>query len=179
MEAGSLNNPKNAKIRAMTHTPRATGETSAAEGRPAFQPYVPASLSPAEFTIKAIVLGTLFGLLFGASTVYLGLRAGLTVSASIPIAVLAISVLKRLGGSTILENNIVQTIGSAGESVAAGVVFTVPALIFLAPRGPGYFNYFQITMLAFAGGILGVLDVPERTPAAHARNRGEVVCGRR
>ena len=90
----------------------------------AFQPYVPASQSPAEFTIKAIVLGILFGLLFGASTVYLGLRAGLTVSASIPIAVLAISVLKKFGGSTILENNIVQTIGSAGESLAGGVVFT-------------------------------------------------------
>ena len=100
---------------------------------------------------------SLFGLLFGASTVYLGLRAGLTVSASIPIAVLAISVLKKLGGSTILENNIVQTIGSAGESVAGGVVFTIPALIFLTPDGPGYFNYFQILMLAFAGGILGVL----------------------
>jgi putative OPT family oligopeptide transporter len=126
-------------------------------GSPAFQPYVPASRSPAEFTLKAIVIGALFGLLFGASTVYLGLRAGLTVSASIPIAVLAISVLKRLGGSTILENNIVQTIGSAGESVAAGVVFTIPALIFLTPRGPDFFNYFQITMLAFAGGILGVL----------------------
>jgi putative OPT family oligopeptide transporter len=125
--------------------------------RAGFQPYVPASQSPAEFTLKAIGLGALFGLLFGASTVYLGLRAGLTVSASIPIAVLAISVLKRLGGSTILENNIVQTIGSAGESVAAGVVFTVPALIFLTPRGPEYFTYFQITMLAFAGGILGVL----------------------
>ena len=79
----------------------------------------------------------LFGLIFGASTVYLGLRAGLTVSASIPIAVLAISVLKRLGGSTILENNIVQTIGSAGESLAAGVVFTIPALIFLVPRRAG------------------------------------------
>jgi len=111
----------------------------------------------AEFTAKAIVLGVLFGLLFGASTVYLGLRAGLTVSASIPIAVLAISVLKKLGGSTILENNIVQTIGSAGESVAGGVVFTIPALIFLVPDGPKYFNYTQITMLAFAGGILGVL----------------------
>jgi putative OPT family oligopeptide transporter len=122
-----------------------------------FKPYVPATQSPAEFTAKAIVLGAIFGLVFGASTVYLGLRAGLTVSASIPIAVLAISVLKRLGGSTILENNIVQTIGSAGESVAAGVVFTVPALLFLAPNGPGYFNYFQITLLAFAGGILGVL----------------------
>src|SRR5215831_4661485 len=122
----------------------------------AFQPYVPPTQSPAEFTLKAIVIGVLFGLLFGASTVYLGLRAGLTVSASIPIAVLAISVLKRLGGSTILENNIVQTIGSAGESIAGGVVFTIPALIFL-PGGPGYFNYYQIAMLAFAGGILGTL----------------------
>ena len=123
----------------------------------AFQPYVPAGQSPAEFTLKAIVIGALFGLIFGASTVYLGLRAGLTVSASIPIAVLAISVLKRLGGSTILENNIVQTIGSAGESVAGGVVFTIPGADFPDARGPAYFNYFQITMLAFAGGILGVL----------------------
>jgi putative OPT family oligopeptide transporter len=123
----------------------------------AFQPYVPATQSPAEFTARAIVIGVVFGLIFGASTVYLGLRAGLTVSASIPIAVLAISVLKKLGGSTILENNIVQTIGSAGESVAGGVVFTIPALIFLAPRGPEYFNYYQITVLALAGGILGVL----------------------
>ncbi|MGE5245507.1 MAG: OPT family oligopeptide transporter [Betaproteobacteria bacterium] len=131
--------------------------TISAPPQPGFQPYVPPDRSPAEFTIKAVVIGALFGLLFGASTVYLGLRAGLTVSASIPIAVLAISVLKRLGGSTILENNIVQTIGSAGESVAGGVVFTIPALIFLAPRGPAYFNYFQITLLAFAGGILGVL----------------------
>jgi putative OPT family oligopeptide transporter len=131
-----------------TYAPREAGT---------FKPYVPASQSPAEFTLKAIVLGVLFGLLFGASTVYLGLRAGLTVSASIPIAVLAISVLKRLGGSTILENNIVQTIGSAGESLAAGVVFTVPALIFLLPLGPAYFNYLQMTVLAIAGGLLGVL----------------------
>jgi putative OPT family oligopeptide transporter len=122
-----------------------------------FQPYIPATDSPAEFTAKAIIIGVFFGILFGASTVYLGLRAGLTVSASIPIAVLAISVLKHLGGSTILENNIVQTIGSAGESVAGGVVFTIPALIFLLPEGPAYFNYTQILLLAFAGGILGVL----------------------
>ncbi len=122
-----------------------------------FQPFVSPAQSPAEFTLKAIVIGVIFGLIFGASTVYLGLRAGLTVSASIPIAVLAISVLKKLGGSTILENNIVQTIGSAGESVAGGVVFTIPALIFLTPRGPEYFNYYQITVLALAGGILGVL----------------------
>ncbi len=138
----------------MSQTP---AKPAPASPRSTFQPYVPARQSPAEFTIKAIVLGALFGLIFGASTVYLGLRAGLTVSASIPIAVLAISVLKRLGGSTILENNIVQTIGSAGESVAAGVVFTVPALLFFGDRGQGFFNYFQITMLAFAGGILGVL----------------------
>jgi putative OPT family oligopeptide transporter len=140
----------------MAHTPPKVVATAPAAAHE-FRPYIPATQSPAEFTAKAIVVGAFFGLLFGASTVYLGLRAGLTVSASIPIAVLAISLLKKLGGSTILENNIVQTIGSAGESVAAGVVFTVPALIFLAPDGPGYFNYFQITMLAFAGGILGVL----------------------
>ncbi len=138
----------------MAHTATKTTTPAAAS---TFKPYVPATQSPAEFTIKAIVLGVLFGLIFGASTVYLGLRAGLTVSASIPIAVLAISVLKKLGGSTILENNIVQTIGSAGESLAAGVVFTIPALIFLVPYGPGYFNYWQITVLAIAGGILGVL----------------------
>src|SRR4026208_40607 len=123
----------------------------------AFQPYIPASQSPAEFTAKAIVLGVLFGLIFGASTVYLGLRAGLTVSASIPIAALALSALGKFGGSPILENNIVQTIGSAGESIAGGVVFTIPALLFLMPDGPRYFNYTQITMLTFAGGILGVL----------------------
>ncbi len=137
-----------------------------------FQPYIPASQSPAEFTAKAIVLGVLFGLLFGASTVYLGLRAGLTVSASIPIAVLAISVLKKLGGSTILENNIVQTIGSAGESVAGGVVFTIPALIFLLPDGPKYFSYTQITMLAFAGGILGVLMMVPLRRALIVREHG-------
>jgi putative OPT family oligopeptide transporter len=135
----------------------AASQSTVESARRDFVPYVSPSESPAEFTARAILLGAFFGLIFGASTVYLGLRAGLTVSASIPIAVLAISVLKRLGGSTILENNIVQTIGSAGESVAAGVVFTIPALIFLTPAGPAYFNYFQITMLAFAGGILGVL----------------------
>jgi len=147
----------------MAHTAKSAKFTKSTQpARPAasgttFQPYVPPTQSPAEFTAKAVVLGILFGLLFGASTVYLGLRAGLTVSASIPIAVLAISVLKRVGGSTILENNIVQTIGSAGESLAAGVVFTIPALIFLVPHGPAYFNYWQLTLLAIAGGILGVL----------------------
>jgi len=121
-----------------------------------FKPYVaPSDIIP-EFTPKAIILGAIFGIIFGAATVYLGLKVGLTVSASIPIAVLAIAVFKKIGKSTILENNIVQTIGSAGESVAAGVVFTLPALLFL-PGGEDYFQYFQIFVLALAGGILGVL----------------------
>src|SRR5688572_21996834 len=121
-----------------------------------FKPYVPPEESPPEFTVKAVVLGVVFGIIFGAVTVYLALRAGLTVSASIPIAVLAIAVFKRIGRSTILENNIVQTIGSAGESIAAGVVFTAPAFLFIA-GGEAYFSYLQIMTLAAVGGILGVL----------------------
>lgn len=121
-----------------------------------FKPYIASSELIPEFTPKAIILGAIFGIIFGAATVYLGLKVGLTVSASIPIAVLAIAVFKKIGKSTILENNIVQTIGSAGESVAAGVVFTIPALLFL-PGGEEYFQYFQIFVLALAGGILGVL----------------------
>src|SRR5689334_5592319 len=103
--------------------------TTPPPARTSFKPFVPATQSPAEFSVKAVVLGVVFGLIFRASSVDLGLRAGLTVSVSIPIAVLAISVLKRLGGSTILEINSEQTIGSAGESIAGGVVFTIPALI--------------------------------------------------
>jgi putative OPT family oligopeptide transporter len=130
--------------------------SNASESAAEFKPYISADQSPPEFTLKAIVLGVLFGILFGAATVYLALRAGLTVSASVPIAVLAIAVFKKIGKSTILENNIVQTIGSAGESVAAGAVFTVPALLFLA-GGEDYFKYLQITVLAIFGGSLGVL----------------------
>jgi putative OPT family oligopeptide transporter len=121
-----------------------------------FRPYISPDESPAEFTLKAVLLGAFFGVFFGAATVYLALRAGLTVSASVPIAVLAIAVFKRLGKSTILENNIVQTIGSAGESVAAGVVFTLPALLFLN-AGEEYFKYWTIFVLAAVGGTLGVL----------------------
>lgn len=121
-----------------------------------FKPFISDDTIIPEFSVKAIVLGAIFGIIFGAATVYLALRAGLTVSASIPIAVLAIAVFKRFGKSTILENNIVQTIGSAGESVAAGVVFTIPAFIFLT-GGEEFFNYFNIFSLALVGGILGVL----------------------
>jgi putative OPT family oligopeptide transporter len=120
-----------------------------------FRPYVPAGESPKEFTLRAVLLGALFGLLFGAVTVYVGLRAGLTVSASIPISVLSISILRAFGRSTILENNIVQTTGSAGESLAAGVMFTLPALIFLGFGSE--FTFWRIFPLALLGGWLGVL----------------------
>ncbi len=123
--------------------------------REQFRPYISADQSLKEFTLRAVVLGALFGLLFGAVSVYVGLRAGLTVSASIPIAVLSISILRAFGRSTILENNIVQTTGSAGESLAAGVMFTIPALIFLGFGSE--FTFWRIFPLALLGGWLGVL----------------------
>jgi putative OPT family oligopeptide transporter len=138
-----------------------------------FRPYIAAEQKVPEFTAKAIILGVLFGILFGAATVYLALRAGLTVSASVPIAVLAIAVFKKLGNSTILENNIVQTIGSAGESVAAGTVFTVPALLFLA-QGGDYFQYVQITILAIFGGVLGVLFMVPLRRALIVKEHGKL-----
>jgi putative OPT family oligopeptide transporter len=120
-----------------------------------FRTYISAEETIKEFTVRAVVLGALFGLLFGAVTVYVGLRAGLTVSASIPISVLSISILRAFGRSTILENNIVQTTGSAGESLAAGVMFTIPALIFLGFGAE--FTFWRIFPLALLGGWLGVL----------------------
>ncbi|HXT31016.1 MAG TPA: oligopeptide transporter, OPT family [Vicinamibacterales bacterium] len=118
-----------------------------------FRPYVAENANLAEFTVKAVIFGAIFGIIFGAVTVYVGLRAGLTVSASIPIAVLSISLLRAFGKATILENNIVQTAGSAGESVAAGAIFTLPALIFM-----GFpFEYSRIFLLALIGGWIGVL----------------------
>jgi putative OPT family oligopeptide transporter len=118
-----------------------------------FHPYIPSEKNVPEFTRRAIILGIFAGLFFGAITVYVGLRAGLTVSASIPIAVLSISILRAFGKATILENNIVQTTGSAGESIAGGVIFTLPALIFL-----GFpLQYWGVFFLALLGGWLGVL----------------------
>ncbi|OGR94674.1 MAG: peptide transporter [Elusimicrobia bacterium GWF2_62_30] len=124
-----------------------------------FQPFIADSKLMPEFTIKSILLGAMFGVIFGASTVYLALKAGLTVSASIPIAVLAISLGRKAFKTTILENNIIQTTGSAGESIAAGVVFTLPGFLFLSAGGDGasFFNYWTIFTLALFGGILGTL----------------------
>ncbi len=128
-----------------------------------FRPYISATDSVAEFTVKSVILGALFGIIFGMATVYLALKAGLTVSASIPIAVLAISLGRKFFKTTILENNIIQTTGSAGESIAAGVVFTLPGFLFLSineqgvSTGAEFFNYWTIFTLAVFGGILGTL----------------------
>jgi len=117
------------------------------------QPYVPASQSPAELTPRALILGVLLGLIFSASSVYLALKIGLTVSSSIPIAVLSITIFRALGRTSILENNIVQTTGSASDSVAAGVVFTIPAILLM-----GYdLDIGRVAVLATAGGLMGIL----------------------
>jgi putative OPT family oligopeptide transporter len=120
---------------------------------PAFRPYVPPTQSPAELTLRAVILGAVLGIIFAASSVYLALKIGLTVSASIPIAVLAVAFFRTLGKSTILENNIVQTTGSAGESIAAGIVFTLPAILLM-----GYdLSVGKVAVIAVIGGLLGVL----------------------
>src|SRR6195952_1333326 len=121
--------------------------------RPTFKPFVPTTETRPELSARALILGSLFGVLFGAVTVYVGLRAGLTVAASIPISVLSISILRAFGKASILENNIVQSTGNAGQSIASGVIFTLPALIFL-----GFdLEASRIFALALFGGWLGVL----------------------
>lgn len=121
-------------------------------------PFVSPESNVKELTVKSILLGSLFGVIFGAATVYLALKAGLTVSASIPIAVIAITLGRRFFKTTILENNIIQTTGSAGESIAAGVAFTLPGFLFLSsPDSAEYFNYLTILILAIVGGLLGTL----------------------
>ena len=123
-----------------------------------FKPYVPDELDLPELTIRALILGSVLGIVFGFSSTYLGLKVGLTVSASIPVAVLSITIFrwasKWLGSqASILENNIVQTAGSAGESIAGGVIFSIPALIFLGFE----LDWTRTTVLALMGGLLGIL----------------------
>ena len=121
----------------------------------AYQPYVPADKTLPEITARAIILGILLSMILAAANAYLGLFAGITVSASIPAAVISMAVLKILGRTNVLENNIVQTAASAGESLAAGVIFTIPGLILL--NAWTSFDYWQTTMIAGFGGVLGVL----------------------
>ena len=116
-------------------------------------PYVPASSRERELTARALVVGALLGIAFAASSVYLGLKVGLTVSASIPIAVLSTTLFRAFGRASILENNIVQTTGSAGESIAAGVAFTLPSLLLMGFE----LDVWRTTIVALLGGTLGVL----------------------
>ena len=140
---------KSRRLPENAHRPLRDGET--------YEPYIPASATPNEFTVKALFFGVLFGVLFGAANAYLGLRAGLTISTSIPVAVMTVAAfhaLKKMGGSAhILEANLAQTVGSSSSSVASGVIFTLPAL-FLWGLYP---SLLQMTLLAMAGGLLGVL----------------------
>ena len=118
-------------------------------------PYIPSSTTLPEITIKALVLGAVLSVTLAGANAYLGLFAGITVSASIPAAVVSMAILKLFRNSNILENNIVQTSASAGEGLAAGVIFTIPALIILGAWTE--FNYWQTTMIAGMGGVMGVL----------------------
>ena len=123
-----------------------------------FKPYIPASKVTPELTVTSIIMGVLLAVVFGAANAYLGLRVGMTVSASIPAAVIAMGVIRVvLRKNSILESNIVQTIGSAGESVAAGAIFTLPALFLWANEGKmDKPDMLEITTIALLGGLLGV-----------------------
>ena len=124
-----------------------------------FKPYIPAEKVTPELTVTSVIMGCILAVIFGAANAYLGLRVGMTVSASIPAAVISMGVIRViLRRNSILESNMVQTIGSAGESLAAGAIFTMPALFLWAEEGlsdkPGIV---EITLIALCGGILGVL----------------------
>ncbi|MGB1585531.1 MAG: OPT family oligopeptide transporter [Thermoplasmatota archaeon] len=124
-------------------------------------PYIPASRSLPELTVKGVILGIVLSMVLGAANAYLGLRVGLTVSASIPAAVMSMAILRAFRNHNILENNAVQTGASAGESLAAGVIFTIPALIILDAWTE--VRYLETTIIALIGGMLGVLfTVPLR-----------------
>ncbi len=118
-----------------------------------YPPYIAPERSIPELTFKAIIIGAIIGIVFGAANAYLGLKVGMTVSASIPAAVIGVAIFKFLKRGTILETNMVQTIGSAGESLAAGVIFTLPVL-YLWGYAPGFWPIFPLALL---GGLLGVL----------------------
>lgn len=143
-----------------TNSPSET-HTSSAEAN-SFQPYVPAGSKLPEFTLRAVLFGILFGIIFGITSLYVALKIGFTAGASVPTAVIVIAVLKRFFRSSILENNLVQTIASAGESVASATVFTIVALVFMKsmpgkPGGDQYFTYWPVLTVAVIGGLLGIL----------------------
>ena len=142
-----------------------------------FQPYVPADKVMPEFTVISVILGILLAVVFGGANAYLGLRVGMTVSASIPAAVISMGIIRKiLRRDSILENNMVQTIGSAGESVAAGAIFTLPALFMWADEGlcevP---SLVEIGLIALCGGVLGVLFMIPLRSALIVKEHGVLV----
>lgn len=129
-----------------------------------FKPYIPASKTLPEFTVRAVLLGIILSFIMCAANIYVGLYAGMTVSAAIPASVISMGVLRGLmRRGTILENNVVHTIASSGESLAAGIIFTVPALVLLGLWTT--FNYWETTLIAMSGGVMGVvMMIPLRKP---------------
>jgi putative OPT family oligopeptide transporter len=124
-------------------------------------PLVPAERTLAEITVKAVILGLLLAVALAAANAYLGLKVGMTVAASIPAAAVSLGVLRAFGRTTILENNMVQTIASAGASTVSGVIFTVPALVMMG-AWTGY-DYWTIVLMVIVGGAMGVaFTVPLR-----------------
>ena len=126
--------------------------------KPEFKPYVPANKTTSEFTVASIITGIILAVVFGAANAYLGLRVGLTVSASIPAAVIAMGVIRMvMKKNSVLESNMVQTIGSAGESLAAGAIFTLPTLFLWANEGiMNKPSILEITLISLIGGLLGI-----------------------
>ena len=141
-----------------------------------FKPYVPADQTPPERTVTSIILGVLLAVLFGGANAYLGLRVGMAVSASIPAAVISMGIIRMiLRKNSILENNMVQTIGSAGESLSAGAVFTMPALFMWAAEGRAQLpSLLEITLITFCGGALGVLFMVPLRKALIVKEHGKL-----
>ena len=131
-----------------------------AEEKPKFRPYVPPDVQMSEFTLRAIILGLLMTGILGAANAYLGLKAGMTIAATYPAAVISMSILRLMRGS-LLEENMARTVGSIGESVAAGAIFTLPAF-FIAGLWDPFFtpgHYLVSSVILIAGGVLGIMFV--------------------
>ncbi len=143
----------------MSQPARKLAEPPIAPSEPEFKPFIPPEKTLPELTVRGVLIGSVLGIIFAASSVYLGLKVGLTVSASIPVAVLSITLFRwlakvmRLRPANILENNIVQTTGSAGESIAAGVAFTLPSLLLMGHD----MELVRVLLVALLGGLIGVL----------------------
>ena len=125
-----------------------------------YQPYVPAATSMTEFTISALLLGLVMSVILGAANAYLGLKAGMTIAATYPAAVISMAFLRIMRG-TILEENIARTVGSIGESVAAGAIFTIPAFVISGVWDNLEGHYYEATAIMIVGGIIGVLFVTQ------------------